>query len=249
VSIFQLSDEDAKEKLRYSIPSSIPEYIKTDSGDVVAAIEALALVCRRMAEPCRWSTIQGEFRRSVASLSRIFICTISFLYHKHKDRLFLNMNVLRKRINEYCEATRLKGSPLRTCFGFIDGTKHVISRPAPRKEGNRKENLQRSVFSGHKRNHCFNWQGICTPDGLCISLYGPLEGRKHDSTVFVSSGIHNIFQEDQLFNGKVLYGDAGYPVLNHLVAPFGGASLTPEEEVFNTLMSSCRQSVEWLFKI
>jgi hypothetical protein len=134
VSIFQLSDEDAKEKLHFSIPSSIPEYIKTDSGDVVAAIEALALVCRRMAEPCRWSTIQGEFRRSVASLSRIFICTISFLYHKHKDRLFLNMNVLRKRINEYCEATRLKGSPLRTCFGFIDGTKHVIKTTEKRRE-------------------------------------------------------------------------------------------------------------------
>jgi hypothetical protein len=54
VSIFQLSDEDAKEKLRFSIPSiiilahelGIPEYIKTDSGDVVAAIEALALVLR-----------------------------------------------------------------------------------------------------------------------------------------------------------------------------------------------------------
>jgi hypothetical protein len=253
--LLNLADEDARQLLRFSIPSlqlllnvlELPDIIRTKEGDVVPSIEALALVCRRLSEPCRWQNIEGSFQRSACSLSRIFNETVAILYKKHDRRIFFNLAIARKKMETYCDAISRKGSPLTTCFGFIDGTKHCISRPSRRKNAPRGENLQRSVLSGHKRIHCFNWQGICSPDGLCISLYGPLEGRKHVSTVLAKSGISGIMREKEMFEGKVIYGDAGYPVTDVICAPFQGASLTPAQEAFNTMMSSCRQSVEWLF--
>lgn len=44
-----------------------------------------------------------------------------------------------------------------------------------------------------------------------------------------------------------IYGDPAYPLRVNLQAPFQGAALTPQMEMFNDSMSSVRVSVEWLF--
>jgi hypothetical protein len=44
-----------------------------------------------------------------------------------------------------------------------------------------------------------------------------------------------------------LYGDPAYPLRVHLQAPYRNAQLTQQMRLFNTLMSSTRVSVEWLF--
>jgi hypothetical protein len=44
-----------------------------------------------------------------------------------------------------------------------------------------------------------------------------------------------------------LYGDPAYPLRVHLQAPYRIAQLTQQMRLFNTLMSSTRVSVEWLF--
>lgn len=44
-----------------------------------------------------------------------------------------------------------------------------------------------------------------------------------------------------------LYGDPAYPLRVHLQAPYRIAHPTQQMTLFNTLMSSTRVSVEWLF--
>ncbi|DBA00147.1 TPA: hypothetical protein N0F65_000470 [Lagenidium giganteum] len=226
--------------LRFSIPEltqlavalRLPEHIITSERDHVLSVQALALVCRRLAEPIRWSTLESEFRRSGPSLCRLFYCTVGMLYANHRRRIFFNVGLVTARMHEYCDAVRRKGSPLTTCWGFIDGTKQFISRPGPRSHVTN-ENLQRAVFN----------------DGMCASLYGPLEGRKHDSTMLTTSGVCPMMATYPTFDGKLIYGDAGYPVLEFVCAPFRAAELTTEQQAFNTQMSACRQSVEWRFKV
>lgn len=48
-----------------------------------------------------------------------------------------------------------KGSPLRDCWGFTDGTARPIFRPIFRPVKN-----QRIMFSSHKRTHCLKFQ-VC----------------------------------------------------------------------------------------
>jgi hypothetical protein len=37
--------------------------------------------------------------------------------------------------------------------------------------------------------HCLKYQGIIAPDGLLIHFFRPIEGRYHDRTAWVDSGI------------------------------------------------------------
>ena len=77
-------------------------------------------------------------------------------------------------------------------------------------------------------------------------MFGPIEGRRHDSFMLGESGL-----EDQLRNiakpdGEpyVLYGDPAYGLTNNILAPFRGADLTAAEKAFNRAMSKVRVSVE-----
>ena len=45
----------------------------------------------------------------------------------------------------------------------------------------------------------------------------------------------------------VIYVDPAYGVSRHILAPFHGARLTPQQQDFNRAMSKVRVSVEWAF--
>ena len=55
------------------------------------------------------------------------------------------------------------------------------------------------------------------------------------------------FANSPLGNPYSIYGDPAYPLRVHLQAPFRNRALTPQMMDFNHLMSSVRESVEWLF--
>ncbi|DBA01972.1 TPA: hypothetical protein N0F65_006705 [Lagenidium giganteum] len=65
------------------------------------------------------------------------------------------------------------------------------------------------------------------------------------------SGSHvtDIFDREDVFRGKGIYGDAGHLVLRSVCAPFKGANLIEPQLAFSASMSLCRQSVEKLFKV
>ena len=80
-------------------------------------------------------------------------------------------------------------------------------------------------------------------------MFGPLEGRQHDAFMLAESGLLAKLQRFHTFSGEpyVIYGDPAYGVSRHILAPFHGARLTPQQQDFNRPMSKVRVSVEWAF--
>lgn len=111
-----------------------------------------------------------------------------------------------------------KGAALQNCWGFVDRTVRPVCRPG--------EN-QRVLFNGHKRIHAIKFQSVAAPNGLIANLYGPVEGRKHDSGMLADSRLLNLLQRHSFSpTGQPLcisYGDLAYPLRIHLQGPFKGA--------------------------
>ena len=85
---------------------------------------------------------------------------------------------------------------------------------------------------------------------MIANLFGPIEGRRHDSYMLRESGLlHELeqYSYDVEGNSLCIYGDPAYPIRAHLQSPFKGNNITQEQEAYNRSMSSVRVSVEWLF--
>ena len=108
-------------------------------------------------------------------------------------------------LQRYANAVHAKGAALDSCWGFIDGTVRPICRP--------KRN-QRVVYKGHKRVYALKFQSVVAPNGMIANLFGPVEGRRHDSALLAMSGLLNQLEERSFSpNGQALciYGDPAYP--------------------------------------
>ena len=73
-------------------------------------------------------------------------------------------------------------------------------------------------------------------NGLIANLYGPVEGKRHDSGLLADSGLlSDLSRYSFAPDGTPLciYGDPAYPLRVHLQGPFKGAALTPLEQHFN----------------
>ena len=97
------------------------------------------------------------------------------------------------------------------------------------------------------------FQGVVTPDGLFVDLWGPVSGTRHDNYMLAQSGLMQKLPTLISPSGHpyCLYGDPAYGLSNHLVCPFSAASvgpLSPEMADFNKRMSHCRVTVEWGLK-
>ena len=106
------------------------------------------------------------FGRSVPELCKINLHMINYIYDNHSFRKqsWIQPFLSPEMLQTYANAIHLRGSPLTTCFGFIDGTVRPISRPGIN---------QKIVFNGHKRLHGIKFQSICVPNGLIANLSGP----------------------------------------------------------------------------
>lgn len=161
------------------------------------------------------------------------------LIYDNWQHLLVNLNqpwLSRQHLQEYAEVIHEKGAALENCWGFIDGTVRAISRP---------RRNQRVMYNGHKKMHAIKFQSIVAPNGLIANLYGPVEGKRHDSAMLAQSQVLRQLQN----HGNVLciYGDPAYPIRQQLQCPFRGARLTAIEKEWNKSMSKVRVSVEWIF--
>lgn len=109
------------------------------------------------------------------------------------------------------------------------------------------ENLQRTVYSGHPRRRCMNWQGVTSPDGIIIIQFGPVEGRRHDTTILLIRNLLDELQREEHLDGKYMYGDPAYRCRSHLICPFPNASPNPPEARYNERMNAVRESVKRIF--
>ncbi|XP_033121176.1 uncharacterized protein LOC117120273 [Anneissia japonica] len=143
-------------------------------------------------------------------------------------------------LEKYAQAVFEKEAPLKNCRGFIDGTVRAVCRP--------QEN-QQVLFNGHKRLHSIKFQSLVAANGMIANMYGPIEGRRHDSFMLRESGLLDQLEQMSVnTNNEIMciYGDPAYPIRPQLQAPFKG-NLSPIEQDYNKAMSEVRVSVEWLF--
>ncbi|DAZ97547.1 TPA: hypothetical protein N0F65_003033, partial [Lagenidium giganteum] len=87
--------------------------VVTDSRDSLTVVEALAVLCRRLAEQSRWATLESEFGRSAGSLARMFYCVVDIIYSSHKQRIYFNIALVKTKLQYYFAGVSVKGSPLK----------------------------------------------------------------------------------------------------------------------------------------
>ena len=141
------------------------------------------------------------------------------------------MTIFSNRIRE-------RGAPLTNCWGFVDGTIRPLSRP---------ERNPRVLYNGHKRVHGIKFQSVAASNGLIANLFGPVEGRRHDSAMLARSGLLQMLERYSIArDGSILciYGDPAYPLRPQLQRPLRSAQITPLQNEWNKAMSSVRVSVE-----
>ena len=218
--------------------------INTYNGLTVATVPALCMYLKRYAYPCRYGDLVYHFARLVPEISIRNNHIMELIYERcHHLLTRYNHDLLSPpTLRQYADAIQQAGAALDNCWGFIDGTVRPVCRP--------NEN-QRSIYNGHKRVHSIKFQAVALPNGLVGNLFGPVEGRRHDSFMLAASGF---LQELQRFSNcpvtglpLCVYGDPAYPIRAHLQRPYKGAVLTPAQQDFNTSMSTVRSSVEWIF--
>ena len=111
---------------------------------VVGKIEALCILLKRLAYPCRYSDMIARFGRPVPQLCMIFNQVLD-LVHTHWNRLLSDWQqplFNAQSLENYANAINRKGAALDNVWGFIDGTVRQCSRPM---------HDQGALYNGHKK--------------------------------------------------------------------------------------------------
>ena len=106
------------------------------------------------------------------------------------------------------------------------------------------------MYNGHKKVHAIKFQSGVAPNGLVANLYGPVEGKRHDSGMLGMSGLLDALQRYAVSpydHTLCIYGDPAYRLRPCLQTPFRGAVLTPDQQTWNKSMKEVPVSVEWIF--
>ena len=177
----------------------------------------------------------------------IYNVVLDWIYITHGHRLTSRNQLFLTPawLEQYTRAIYQMGCPLTNCLGFIDGTVPPISRP---------EEHQRLVYNGHKHVHSLKFRSLLISNGLIASLFGPVEGRRHDAGMLNEAGLLNALQtyaHTPTGNPLSIYGDAAYLLRPQLMYPYRpgdyAGPLTPQMRALKAAMSSVRISVERLF--
>lgn len=203
------------------------------------------VVLKRLSTPQRWTDLEVLFRKHSAQLSEIFWESLdSFIdewQHLLTSPICHTYTSIRAPL--LAEKVEEKVGALNNCIGFIDGTVLEIARPDD-------DALQNVCYNGHKRKHALKFQAVTTADGLFYHVYGPVEGRRHDWTLYMRSGLDEQMEDVLYIDGiqYCIYGDSGYNSRPYLEVPFQGSTLSGDQTAFNQAMSAARITVEWMFK-
>ena len=221
----------------------LPDEIQCYNGLLVDKVEAMAMYLKRFAYPCRYADMVPLFSRPIPQICMITNNIMDHIYNRWRHLLSdLNQTWLsRANLQMFADAVHRRGAALQNCWEFVDGTVRPISRPGRN---------QRVLYNGHKKIHGIKFQCVAAPNGLVANLYGPVEGKRHDSSMLMMSGLLNQLQQYS-YNPRgdmlCIYGDPAYPLRPQLQAPFKGVRLTPDQEAWNYAMSKVRVEVEWVF--
>ena len=142
-------------------------------------------------------------------------------------------------VAQYAAAITAFSPPVIDVWGFIDGTSRKIARPVLN---------ERHSYSGYKRAHCQNYQGIITPDGVIVQCAGPWVGSKNDLNMLFESGLEAKIDPLVQQQGRVLmlYADLMYKSQRLVMCGFHLPD--GEQRKYNSYMSGLRVYVETAFE-
>lgn len=207
---------------------------------------ATCILLRRMATPARWVDLEETFYLQYSHLSEIFWEVMHNFIEERAGIVLEDMNgaFWKERFFRYAQSIKDKSMAISNCVGFIDGTVIGIARPSG------DQIMQRVCYNGHKRKHGLKYQAVTSPCGLAMHLCGPMEGRRHDWTLYMNSGLERSLPHLMNVNNEMycIYGDSGYSARWFLYIPFSGSNICESRRKFNEYMSKSRVTVEWYFK-
>ena len=230
-----------------------PPIMHTVTRVVYSSEICLLMVLYRFAFPSTMNKLEVTFGIHHTACSCIVQHGVELISAKFDNRLTefdLELVIQRLEIYKHAISQKSKGA-VTDCFGLIDASLHHITRPWSR--GNRRtgiinaNNIQRAAYSGHKRHHGLKFQSVIVPDGMVVQMYGPVEGRRHDTTVLKVSRLEE--KLNLLPPNSYLYGDQAYPLRPWLLSPYRGANKPIAQRAWNRKMRTVRISVEHGFKI
>ena len=123
-------------------------------------------------------------QRAVPQLCMISNQVQNIIYEKG-GFLMRNMNqrwLSRRNLELFAQVIHTKGAPLDNCWGFVDGTTRHVCKPGQN---------QRLLYNDQKHYHCIKFQSVVAPNGLIANLFGPVEGKRHESGILVHSSLLN----------------------------------------------------------
>lgn len=250
--MFRFSADDIIEMRRLL---RIPEDIILANRTRMNGEEALLILLRRLAYPCRWVDLEPVFGLDYTILSRAFNWMLEYIYHNFgflvTDNLRFWAQYFESCNHAICRRAGVEAGSLPIA-AFIDGKVFEICRPSPvvTLDGAAVD-LQREVYNGHKRTHAIKMQAVHLPNGLTMDLFGPVSGRRHDSYMLRESRLNERVAEVQRESPVQykVYGDAAYGGTHtHISRGHVGAVLTADQLEENQRMSRVRVSVEWGFQ-
>jgi len=205
-------------------------------------VMALCMLLLCLAYPTQFADIEMQFGWERSRFSQITWLTALKIWSRWKHLLQFDASWLtRSKLAEFAWVIQAKGAPLDLVAALIDSTLRKNARPV---------HNQQLVFNGWKLIHCLKYHALISPDGLIIYIYGPVDGRQHDQTVFAQSGLSTILKQyfwTPSSQALYIYGDSGYTPRPHMLFPFKGPALSAEEKQFNYRMSCIWEPVEWIF--
>ena len=68
------------------------------------------------------------------------------------------------------------------------------------------------MYNGHKRKHAIKFQAVIAPDRLILHVYGSVEGRRHDWSLYTRSNLEYELPEfmSPEHQNFCIYGDSRY---------------------------------------
>lgn len=138
------------------------------------------------------------------------------------------------------------------CIGSIDG-KHIRCKRPPHSG---------SMFFNYKHFFSIVLQGVASADYKFTAIEVGAYGKQSDGGIFEASTLHKLIEtgeyeipEERNLPGTeiaapfVMLGDEAYPLRKYLLRPYSKTNLNNDSELFNTMLSKSRKSIECAFGI
>ena len=139
-----MTDDECKREFRFLAGDTytlvelfnFPDEIICNNGVVCDITEAICMLLKRFAYPCRYQDLIPRFGRPVPQLCMITNKVLNFLYlnWSHLLTSFQQNWLSQQNLDNFANIVHNHGAPLDNCWGFIDGTVRPIYSPTHNRE-------------------------------------------------------------------------------------------------------------------